>query len=155
MDPSNLIPLVEQSEFYVTANLEGITHEESLRDGPNGGNPLNWIFGHILYWRNTILELAGGARVWKDGYGEGYRGHPGERRPLDFKPGDAFQLDELVADFQRTQRELLSALRQLASRSESTTSEEIQQVGSLLLHEVYHAGQLGLHRRLLKGDGAI
>ena len=41
------------------AQLEGLTHEDSLLQVPFRGNCLNWVLGHILTYRATMLEIVG------------------------------------------------------------------------------------------------
>ena len=55
-----LITSLEVSQRLLMTNLEGISQEDSMMLPGNGGNPINWIAGHILASRNSILKLAGG-----------------------------------------------------------------------------------------------
>ena len=41
------------------ANLSGISHEESLVHPNPAGNCLNWVFGHVVATRNTIMDTLG------------------------------------------------------------------------------------------------
>lgn len=45
--------------FVVNKNLEGISHEESLKSSDRGGNCINWVIGHIVVTRDVLLETLG------------------------------------------------------------------------------------------------
>ena len=60
MTGSDLAKMFEFSYAAVTRNLDGVSHAESLVvPQPCGGNCLNWVFGHVVTARNTILTLIG------------------------------------------------------------------------------------------------
>lgn len=150
MSGEGLIQLVEHSDFYVGTNLEGMSDADGAVEAPNGGNSLNWILGHMVYWRNEILALVGGERVWSDGQGVAYRGYPGERRPKDFDLSEALPLERLGSDFRRCGQRLATRLKEA-----SPDPEMAAKLVGLLAHEVYHAGQLGILRRIAGRDGAV
>jgi hypothetical protein len=141
--------LMGQNSYYVFANAEGIGQQESLGDSPGGANSFNWILGHLVYWRNMLLRMAGLDPVWGEGEGEQYRGHPGERKPIDFDPGEALEIEQLTADLRQMQERLDGWL------ADDDERELPDKFLNLLLHEAYHAGQLGLLRRAFGRDGAI
>ena len=64
MDAPTLIAMLEFSHGILTRNLAGITHEESLRSPEPGGNSLNWVLGHLLFYRNKMLGLLGVPPAW-------------------------------------------------------------------------------------------
>lgn len=150
MNGEILARLVGQSDFYTQANTAGVSNDDAMTEIPNGGNSLNWILGHMVYWRNEMLELIGGTRLWSEDHGLAYRGHPGERQPNDFDPADALPLDGLSTDFGRLGEALCERLA-----SNAVDPEALGTAASLLAHEVYHAGQLGALRRILGRDGAV
>ena len=46
--------------YMVTAaNLEGLTHEQSLAQPSPGGNCANWILGHLTDVQNGKMRLLG------------------------------------------------------------------------------------------------
>lgn len=75
MNVQSLTQLLEQSTFYVTASTNDLEEGDDLVEVPNGGNSLNWILGHLAHWRDEMIEVAGGTRVWRDGVGLQYRGN--------------------------------------------------------------------------------
>lgn len=142
--------LLEQSTFYVNANTAGLGAGDDRVEVPNGGNSMNWILGHIVWWRNDMIERVGGRRIWEGGVGDQYRGNPGERRPRSFDPVSAIEFAELKSAFEEAGRRLKRALE--GTRIDAETEATLL---SLLGHEVYHAGQLGVLRRIAGRAGAL
>jgi hypothetical protein len=149
MNSKLLQSLIRQNTHFVLANAGGISQLESLQPSPGGANLFNWILGHLCFWRNSLLPMAGLTPVWAEDEGAHYRGHPEERRPLDFDPSDAFDIGRLTIDFHTMQKRLDEWS---ASASELVLPEHFI---NMLLHEAYHAGQLGILRRALNKDGVI
>lgn len=151
------------SQWAISTNLNGISHEESLRTPEPGGNSLNWIAGHILAARNLVLKQLGEQPVLGSEelapYNRGSKG---------LQPADP------CLDLDRLQELLRQSGERIAAGLESVAPEALEAelpadalpvpidkptVGALLtflvFHEGYHAGQLGLGRRLLGKEGAI
>ena len=57
MDIETLVTQHELGSQVFTANLDGLTHDDSLFQPQGGGNCLNWIIGHLVKARNTT-QLA-------------------------------------------------------------------------------------------------
>jgi uncharacterized damage-inducible protein DinB len=150
MSAALLERLLEQSTFYVTTNVADLAPGDDMVEVPNGGNSLNWILGHIVWWRNDMIELAGGTRPWQNGVGRQYRGNPDERRPKHFDPAAAMALSELQEEFDECSRRLERILDSASLDSETQTK-----LLALLGHEIYHAGQLGVLRHLAGRVGAL
>ena len=97
MTGSEIANMYEFSYGAIKRNLEDVTNEESLVQPPGAGNCLNWVLGHIVAARNTVLKLAGGApmvgedvaahyrrgsdplQVGREGAGSCYSPRPSER----------------------------------------------------------------------------
>jgi len=153
MEPDALAKLYDFNVRSLKLNTEGVTHEESVRPPSAGGNSLNWVLGHIVANRNGILELVGEPPVWSDEVAAPY-----ERGSTPLEPGAAQPLDRILGDLDRAQAQLVRRLGELsptdlaAQRGNSTLGS---QLAFLQFHEAYHAGQVGLLRRLLGKPGAI
>lgn len=143
-------------------NTEGITHEESLRQPSPGGNCINWVGGHLCATRQGMLELLGHESTWTPAERERYK-----RGSVPMTAIEVLTLpwERIAADFDAAQPVLLSAL-------ETMTPEQLlaplpkeqnpfrvdclaEQLALFHFHETYHAGQLGLLRRLAGKKGAI
>jgi hypothetical protein len=135
-------------------NLDGITHEESLVQPQPFGNCINWITGHLVCQRSSILTMVGEQPIWGEVEMAMYkRGAP----PI--KDGaKALPFDRIMADLDRSQERLIPALARL-TEDQLTKGDErgtlADKLGFLHFHEAYHAGQIGLLRRLVGKEGKI
>jgi len=128
-------------------NTDGLSHEDSLIQPPNGGNNLNWILGHILSSRNRILEKLSEEKVWDEAKEKLY-----DRGTSSIDDSSAtVSLDELLKDMEKSQDRILSGIKNL-----NTTDEElVKKIAFLQFHESYHVGQTGILRRIIGKEGAI
>jgi len=145
--------------FVVNTNLQGISDEESRAIPQPGGNPINWIVGHIIVVRQALLSKLGNERLLSAESSKAYgRGS---------KPDAA--LPESLADlrnaYERSQEQMDALLARIddavlagpapfhpGATPEASLSTLLQKA---VCHEAYHAGQLGVGRRLVGKAGAI
>ncbi len=154
MEASELARLYETVYRVVCQNLGDIGEEESLKPPPGGGNCINWVFGHVVATRQVVLRLAG-TESWWDGeqartYSAGDDG--------SWSPDRALPLEALLADYHRSQELLARALPGVSAEALAAPAF-FGTVGDTLaflqFHEGYHAGQLGILRRVLGKPGVI
>jgi uncharacterized damage-inducible protein DinB len=137
-------------------NTEGVSHEESLIQPQPAGNCMNWVLGHILATRNLIFKCLKEKPVWNPEVAAIYeRGS----RALQ-EPDRAVPLAEILVDLERSQERLLARLaavtpEELAVSSGLGDRDVGQALSFLQFHETYHAGQIGLLRRMAGKEGAI
>ncbi len=155
MTGQELLPLYEAGYGTIKRNLEAITHEESMRAAsPAGGNCLNWVLGHLVQTRNAVLRLAGAETIWDDALMGVYSAQEG----VVFDPARALPRERLIADLDESQARLRTVLpgitpERLAGPSLFGTVGAA--LAFLTFHEGYHAGQLGILRRVLGKKGKI
>jgi uncharacterized damage-inducible protein DinB len=158
-------PLLVQISFLsfaVHRNVDGITHEESLRSPQPGGNNLNWVLGHIVLTRQAWLTAVLGQPALLD---------PAQLQL--YKRGSdpltdgtlAMPFAELVRLHDASQQPLLDGMARLTAARLgekapfSPGKNPDETVGSLVaalcFHEAYHIGQTGVLRRLLGHAGGI
>ena len=148
--------LYDFNHVAITRNCEGLVHNETLIRPVPKGNCANWVLGHIVHNRSFILTLVKQQPLWGEGEGDMYAR---ESKPLE--PGDALPLPRLLADLEETQARLRRGLEALApeeldlKHEEGASRPRGAQLHFLHFHEAYHAGQLGLLRRMAGKDGAI
>ncbi len=161
MTGGDLAKMYEISYGATNRNLEDVSNDESLVRPAPGGNCLNWVLGHVVLYRSTVLKLVGRQPVFEGEQAKPYvRGsHPdGTERYLDLAT-----LRGMLSD---TQQELIPALAVMTEEQLACgVAEEFNRpplagsIGSALarlnFHESYHAGQIGLLRRIVGKDGAI
>ena len=161
VSPTTLGRLFEFTYNVTLQNVAGFTHEESLREPPSAGNPLNWVVGHIVATRNHTLNTLGRDIFWSDEDIARY-----DRGSKPYADGwEALPFEKVLADYdasQNTLREALAALtpEQLsAPLPEDKNPFKLGSLGEMLaafnFHEAYHAGQTGILRRILGREGAI
>ena len=155
MDGQAIAKIFEASHKTLTLNLEGITHEESLRAPEPGGNSLNWVLGHLLYHRNVVMKLLNQPPVWDPEKAARYA-----RGSAPLGPGDNPQtLESIRAELDRSQAPLVAALRACTEEELAAPGGKgdplIQGLLQLGFHEGYHGGQISMLRRFLGHAGAI
>jgi hypothetical protein len=146
--------------FYLTAkaNLEGMNARESLRQPDPGGNCANWIVGHLVSAQNGVMGLVNEPPVLDSPALE--RAGPDPITSLE----DALDWEPMVAALIASEDRLMAALDALGDDEldeggftdpfgNQVTRGEFLNI--LAFHQSYHAGQLGLSRRLAGLPGAI
>ena len=139
--------------------MKDITHAESLIR-PSAGNCLNWIVGHILVSRGTILEILEEQPLLSD-----VQSMPYQRGS---RPNESDYLLPLSALMQRlgsSQERIVSSLEKKSPEwlNSSNLEKEIEwqkqprrdQLMFLHFHEAYHIGQTGILRRIIGKECAI
>ncbi len=162
MTSSDLLKMYEFSYGALNRNLDGITHEESLFSPEPAGNCINWVLGHVVTARGTVLTLAGGSPVLSGDAAAPYR-----RGSEPIQGGDqVLDLGTLRGMLADSQQQLIPALAEISEETlRLPVPEPLRRpplMGSieealvrLAFHEGYHNGQIGLLRRLAGKAGAI
>ena len=148
--------LYDFSYMAITRNIEGLTHADSLIVPLVGGNCANWALGHVLHNRTYVLGMLHEQPLWAEADGEPYETGS---KPLD--PKDARPWDSLVQDLNATQERIRRGLDRLDPEEldlkhvEEAKRPRGAQLHFMHFHESYHAGQIGLLRRMTGKAGAI
>ena len=148
-------------DLVLQRNLDGLTHEESLRQPEPGGNSINWVLGHLVSTQSGMQRTLGENPVWDEERGRPYaRGSNGTLSETDAVP-----LEVLRKDWKQALASSIDGLSRLDSEKLGTpapfspTQNPDETVGSLLeaivFHQAYHCGQTGVLRRLAGREGAI
>jgi hypothetical protein len=156
VDAATLSQMFGFTQRTLKANVEGLSHEDSLVQPPPGGNCANWILGHILFHRNVILDAMGEPRAWTDAgaarYDRGSEAITGEAEGV-------VRMEVLLELLGTSYDRLVVAIGRVdAERLEQpgpVRGTLGQWLSFLALHEMYHSGQLGLVRRIAGKEGAI
>jgi hypothetical protein len=154
MTTEGLKLLFQYNHYAIGVNARDLTHEESLLGPKPGGNCANWVLGHIVQNRGAILELLGEQPVWNASDGDPYkRGSAPIAGGATAKP-----FPEILEALDRSQERLLAGLSRMRDSdlgSADTKGSAAAKLAGLQFHEAYHAGQLGLLRRIAGKKGAI
>jgi uncharacterized damage-inducible protein DinB len=142
----------------IARNVDGLTQAESLQPAAGGGNTANWILGHLVNVQNVVMKLVGAPPVWDS--------PQLERARFDHRIRDAAEAidwDTLVARFNASHEACLAGLRSLGDEALAEKmpdafgrpSTRAGVLGVLVVHQCYHAGQLGMTRRAAGKKAAI
>lgn len=158
MDTSGLLQYLKFSDLVVNKNCEEITHEESLVHPQSHGHSFNWVLGHMVRTRNEILELIGRRPLYSKSKFDVYT-------PKGFVPEKALNVEELHNSFNAIQKELKDGIQSMSGETLNQPASLIpgkdsgdtigSVLGTVLWHEAYHAGQLGIIRRVVGKPGVI
>ena len=134
------------SKSFIDANLAGMSPDHARLSAGDGGSTAQWVLGHIVYWRNQAVGMLGGTPLWGDGEHDDLRGV--ERADLSGEPDRTFP--ELQSDLAQVTRRLDEAFE-----GAPLSDDLVGTLQFLAAHEAYHAGQLGVFRRLAGLPGAV
>jgi hypothetical protein len=152
MTAEGLKRLFELNHYAIGVNARDLSHEESLLGPDPAGNCANWVLGHIVANRGAVLTLVGEQPVWDAAAGERYK-----RGSSPIAKDAAKPFPEILDSLDRSQERLVAGLARLSD--EDLGKDDGESLGSKLaflqFHEAYHAGQLGLLRRVAGKKGAI
>lgn len=161
----SLVMGFQVTQRTLEANLDGIGQEESVRLPPGGGSSVNWIAGHVLSSRSSLLEqLPSGGKSFLSGeeaelYRRGTKATGAE--------GACVPMERLLEGIKTTGATLTEKLQSLSEQDLEAEIDpkkiparlEKPNLGAFLTfrlyHEAYHAGQLGLARRMLGKPSGI
>jgi len=134
------------------AAVEGLTHEDALLQPPVPGNCMNWVLGHIVDNRDTVLEQLGQPPLMGEQQRKRY-GYGSE--PVCADGEDVIKLEELLRMLQSSQETIAAVLGRITAED---LAKEVKSfygntsLGSFLFflcwHETYHLGQTEILRQL-------
>lgn len=146
MNNDQLITILGHNHYVINKNLEGITNKDSFKKSPAGENNINWLLGHIVASRDTFREQLGLKPLMDDNIYSIY-----ERTTDNFSEDNAIEITKLLEMYNLSQKELYSALGKYEIKDEN----DLNQTCAMVFHETYHAGQLGILRRLIGKEGNL
>ena len=147
----------ETNNYIVAAQCKGLTHEDSLTQLPFRGNCLNWVVGHMIASRDSVLKRVGAEPLWSDEVGARYQYNSEPIVSAD-DPG-IIPLDQMLVDIQTGLERLNAAVEAMteeqlleADDKGQTTAEWISFMG---WHGGYHSGQTEYLRQLAGANDHI
>jgi len=153
MSVEGLKRMYELNHYAIGLNARDLTHEQSLLGPGPHGNCANWVLGHIVTNRGYILSMVGEQPVWDEATTKPY-----ERGSKQLTNGAAKPFPEILEALDRSQERLTAGLARLSDKdlgSEDVKESLGRKLSFFQFHEAYHAGQLGLLRRVAGKEGAI
>lgn len=147
---------------YLTGmNLKGITAEQSLYRPEPGGNCIRWLVGHLAHTYDAMLQALGGEPFLEATEYERFRRGSDPLAADEDLPA----WDRMLSDWDEVQKRFIAAVEDMdparagdkAPYSPGGNPDET--MGSLLaligFHQAYHAGQIGIVRRLTGEAGTL
>ncbi|HEX7119260.1 MAG TPA: DinB family protein [Longimicrobiales bacterium] len=135
--------------------LAGITDEEAVTQPSGGGNCVNWIVGHIVASRESVLSHLGEESVWPAELVRRYERGSAPIRSAAEAPASLSAMREVFALAQERILRGLDGISAEALDEAVGDSTRGHKLAFLQFHEAYHVGQLGMLRRFLGKEGAI
>ena len=135
------------NHYVVNKNLEGITHKESLITPQAGGSCINMVLGHIVGARDTLLKSFGFEEMC---YEKTEKVYAQGAKPV--KTEDATDLNKLLEMYNESQEKIMKVIPQTDL---SGDEEKTKNLVGLAFHEAYHAGQIGILRRVIGKEGVL
>lgn len=158
----SISPPLLKNGFELNADIikrqtDGITHEQSLLQFPFRGNCLNWVLGHLLLRRCTVMEMLGLEPVL--GQDERERYQTGSEPILEDGYG-VIHLERLLELFDDASTQISQALDTVSDEKWNAMHDDkftvAETIFGLYFHDTYHTGQTELHRQLAgKNDRVI
>lgn len=155
-------PLLTQLAYVARAfqaNTRELTHEESLVQPPSGGNCLNWVAGHIVATRNSLLKLLGKEPIWDEERAARYRRGS---EAITCAGEDVVPFEQILADYSASHETIVAGLEEISDDELAVIvpwfggeAPKSVALAGLVFHETYHVGQTGLLRRVAGKEGAI
>ncbi|NIM94778.1 MAG: hypothetical protein GTO18_13845 [Anaerolineales bacterium] len=156
-DPMLYVQRYKRAQRMISNQTEGLTHHDSLLQLPFRGNCMNWVLGHIMVYRDLVLQMLGEETLLDEREKSLYKK---ESEPITDEE-TAVPLERLLSVLQESEERLVTALEEVTSEGWEANAEQGDEysVGEwiefLEWHENYHVGQLEILRQLAGKDDAI
>jgi uncharacterized damage-inducible protein DinB len=157
--PQQLADAYGRNVGIIKAQAAGLSHAESLLQLPFRANCLNWVIGHILEGRNTILGLLGAEPALDPAAAARYARNS---EPILADGPGVVPLDELLRALERSQEYLARKMMALSGADLARDTQFVTRtmpLGEILFflyfHDCYHTGQAEHLRQLAGKDDKI
>lgn len=128
----------------IRANMKDVTPEESIKPSGEGGMSMNWILGHLILTRDSIFNILGVDKMFPENLIPVYT-----RGSVNVTADNAEKLENLLKLLDKTQEVLKAEIEM------ELDDEKKGNIAFFGFHETYHAGQLGIMRRVIGKQGII
>lgn len=124
----------------------GLTHEDYLIQPPNRRNCLNWIVGHILDGRESVLTYLGESLPLTEAVASKYKRNSAPITSAE----DALPLAQLLSALEESQARIMAGLERIPAETLETRFDDAtvgEKVAFVHWHETYHVDQFELFRQ--------
>lgn len=149
----------ERNVRIIQMQTKGLSQADSLLQMPFRANCMNWVLGHILVNRDSILKSLGEQPLLSDVKIEIYEQ---ESKPLVEEGAGVIPLENMLDILQHGQECIAACLTELAPEEftkEIKVGDKMRTLGErlffLYFHETYHVGQSEYLRQLAGKDDKV
>lgn len=138
----------KRNTHLVIRQAEDIDHMQSLQQLPFRGNCFNWVLGHLVENRNTVLGLL---EMEALSIAERLQRYVFDSEPISTDGPDIINFDELREFYEIAGERLMIAVQKLRDEQINFVIEDAtvgQRLFFYYFHETYHVGQTELLRQL-------
>ncbi len=144
--------MLQTNDAFVRECVRDLSEAESRQRPLDIGNSFHWVLGHMVVYRDAILELLGRPRLHPEAARVSFKRNADPQGGGSAEGGHEVAFETLVADFNTAGPQLQEALAEASSAQLQAAYNDKysveQRLVHLVWHEAYHVGQLGLLRRL-------
>ena len=151
-----LIKFLDINKGVLERQFNGLTHEDSLLQVPFRGNCLNWVIGHIVNSRDSMLRVLDQETFLNEEQKTMYE--PGSEplthgsKACDFNwLWDTYQKQYDILKV-AIESKSVDELEQIVEDSDRSVGERLR---FLMWHETYHVGQTEYLRQLAGTDDKV
>ena len=155
----HLTEALKRNIRVIQMQTEGLSQAESLLQMPFRANCMNWVVGHILANRDSILKSLGEKPLLSDQEADVYNR---ESEPIVEEGVDVIPLEKMLEMLVRGQKRIAAVLTDLDTEEfskEIQVGERKRTLGErlffLYFHETYHVGQTEYLRQLAGKDDKV
>jgi len=150
--PKTLAEAFARNVDIIKRQAEGLSQADSLIQLPFRANCMNWVLGHLVNNRQSVLKLLGAELAIDAGRLSHYT-HGSE--PVLADGPDVLPLDQLLAFLEESQEQITSLLEQVTPQALEKPvvvfGDRSQSVADWLFffyfHDCYHTGQTEILRQ--------
>ena len=147
----------ETNNRVIKMQSEGLTHEDSLIQLPFRGNCLNWVVGHMVASRDSVLKRVGQEPVWSAEVGGRYQY---DSEPIvSAEDAGIINYDDILVALETGLERLKEAVEELSEAQLNEANEKGQTlaeyIGFMGWHGGYHTGQTEYLRQLSGKDDKV
>ena len=145
----NMITMLKTNASVIKMQLDDLTDAHLLLQPDMRGNCANWVLGHIVDNRSSIIYRMTGEYFWSDNDRALYKF---DSDPITSTDDPHLSMERLLADYEATGKIILDLLENITdARLDEMFNERStlnQSVHWLIWHESYHMGQFEYLRQL-------
>ena len=145
ISPVELAQAYRRNVVYLDQRIAGIGHRASLEQPGGEANCLNWTVGHLVHYRNIVLDYLGSSPVGEEGELDRY---VRESEPILADGPGVVRFERLVELWNASQESLDAAMKGLGDADVRRVVEKGERHATLgerlfffYFHDTLHVGQ--------------